>query len=638
MAKLAPVEIQSLSAPRLTDARVIRPPRGKRTLLSGMVIFGYVFLGLIAFWPSLPQIRQRIFSRDGDFTLSLWMLGWMAHAVTHFVNPFFSNSMFVPTGVNLAQNTQGPLLGLAAAPITLTYGPTVTANLLLILAMPASAAATFIVLRKWRVWGPAAALGGLVYGFSPYMIGQALGHPVLLFLPLPPLIAYTLVSILQRRGPDRRLGLQLGVLASAQFLVSPEIFASLVLMAGIGLMFVVLQNPHRAVQMAPHVIRPIGVAFAVCAVVLAYPIWMLLAGPQHDSGPTVPLLNAYHNDLLSFVIPGPLQKVSLGTHTTSSGLLAFVDPMEAGGYVGVPVLVATGLLAWRSRRSGRMQLSLALLASSALLSLGPFLYVRGTSTQVPLPFWIVGHLPLVDNLLPVRFSFETSACVAAIISFGLDDLRHGWRTNLQSDDKERSRARTVAAFIATCIVLALVVVTQLPRWPYGSVPARNAVAFFAAPAYGPVPTQRLPSDLIRIIPGGDPVTITFPYAYGHGSTHPLLWQAEASYRFRLLGGYAFHPNSSGQGTVYPYALEPNGLQRYLNLEQSAGPHLRLNSDVVDIARITISRYHVRLIIVDRGQAGAADVIDLFRRAVGAPGTSARGFTMWIVPRVPGAGT
>jgi hypothetical protein len=106
----------------------------------------------------------------------------------------------------------------------------------------------------------------------------------------------------------------------------------------------------------------------------------------------------------------------------------------------------------------------------------------------------------------------------------------------------------------------------------------------------------------------------------------------------LLGGYAFHPDSSGQGTVYPYALEPNGLQRYLNLKQSAGPHLRLNSDVVDIARITISRYHVRLIIVDRGQAGAADVIDLFRRAVGAPGTSANGFTMWIVPRAPGAGS
>jgi hypothetical protein len=636
MAKLAPVEIESPSAPQLTDARVIRPPRGKRTLLSGMVIFGYVFLGLIAFWPSLPQIRQRVFSRDGDYTLSLWMLGWMTHAITHFVNPFFSNAMFVPTGVNLAQNTQGPLLGLAAAPITLTYGPTVTANLILILAMPASAAAMFIVLRKWRVWGPAAALGGLVYGFSPYMIGQALGHPVLLFLPLPPFIAYTLVSILQRRGPDRRLGLQLGVLASAQFLVSPEIFASLGLMAGIGLVFVVLQNPHRAVQMTPQVLRPIGIAFAVCAVVLAYPVWMLLAGPQHDSGPTVPLLNAYHNDLLSFAVPGPLQKVSLGTHTTSSGWLAFVDPMEAGGYVGVPVLIATGLLAWRSRHSGRMQLSFALLASSAVLSLGPFLYVRGNSTHVPLPFWIVGHLPLVDNLLPVRFSFETSACVAAIISFGLDDLRHDWTTNRRLPDEKRSRPRASRAFIATCIALALVVVTQLPRWPYGSAPFA-ANFFFVSPAYGPAPTQRLPTNLSRIIPGRDPVTITFPYPYGHGSTPPLLWQAEGGYRFRLLGGYAFHPDPSGQGTVYPNALEPNGLQEYLS-SKLAYPHLQLTSNVIDAARTTISRYHVRLIIVDRHHAGAMDVIYLFRRALGAPGISAGGFTMWIVARAPGAGT
>ena len=45
--------------------------------------------------------------------------------------------------------------------------------------------------RRWRIWGPAAALGGLVYGFSPYMVGQATGHPVLLFLPLPPFIVWT---------------------------------------------------------------------------------------------------------------------------------------------------------------------------------------------------------------------------------------------------------------------------------------------------------------------------------------------------------------------------------------------------------------------------------------------------------------
>jgi hypothetical protein len=557
--------------------------------------------------------------------------------------------MFVPTGVNLAQNTEGPLLGLAAAPITLTYGPTVTANLLLLLAMPVSAAAAFIVLRKWRIWGPAAAVGGLVYGFSPYMIGQALGHPVLFFLPLPPFIVSTLVSILQRRGTDRRLGIQLGLLAAAQFLISPEIFVSIALMTGIGLVFVVLWNPRRAFQTAQRVVRPLGIALLVCVVLLAYPVWMLLAGPQHFSGSTYPLVNDYHNDLLSFVIPGPLQWNSLGTQTTSAGWLAVLDPMEAGGYVGIPVLLAVGLLAWRSRHSARMQLSLALLVSSAVLSLGPFLNVHGHATRFPLPFWIIGHVPLVDNLLPIRLSYETGACVAAVIAFGLDDLRRQTPgAKRHADDEGRSQWRTVRAGIATSVVLAVLLVTQWPQWPYGSAAGnapRNSFWVFAA-TYGPTPAQRLPTHLSQLIPVGDPVAITYPYVYGHGSTLPLLWEAEADYRFRLLGGYAFHPDQKGRGVVVPNALEPNALQVYLTTEESLlGPLYRaghaippLTTDLVATTRTTISRYHVGLIIVDRVQPAAADVMVLFRHALGAPTLSAGDFTMWIVPRAAVPGT
>ena len=40
---------------------------------------------------------------DGDYVLSAWFIGWVPHAIAHGLNPFFTNSMFVPTGVNLAQ-------------------------------------------------------------------------------------------------------------------------------------------------------------------------------------------------------------------------------------------------------------------------------------------------------------------------------------------------------------------------------------------------------------------------------------------------------------------------------------------------------------------------------------------------------
>jgi peptidoglycan/LPS O-acetylase OafA/YrhL len=57
------------------------------------------------------------------------------------------------------------------------------------------------------------------------MVGQSRDHIELIFVPLPPFIALTVVSILQRRGSPLRLGIQLGLLVTAQYLISPEITA-----------------------------------------------------------------------------------------------------------------------------------------------------------------------------------------------------------------------------------------------------------------------------------------------------------------------------------------------------------------------------------------------------------------------------
>ena len=409
--------------PRLTNPTVPTPPVLKRVLPAVAVIAAYLSLGLVAYWPALSGISDRTFSGEGDFTLTVWFLGWVPHALAHGLNPFFSNAMFVPTGVNLAQNTEAPLLGLLASPFTLAFGPLVTANLLMVLAMPVSATAALVVFRKWQVWGPAAALGGLIYGFSPYMVGQGLGHPVLMFLPLPPFIALTVVSIFQGRGPPGRLGIQLGLLVAAQYLISPELLGTVAVLTITALVFIALRNPMKVPELARIAMRPIGIALVVVFVLLAYPIWMLIGGPQHVAGPTFPFGNPYHNDLLSFVVHGPLQKVSLGTQTIWTGVYWVFNPTEAGGYIGVPLLIVTGILAWKSRHSARMQLSAALFISSALLSLGPFLVVHGRATSVPLPFWFLGHLPLIDNVIPIRISFEMDACLAAMIAFGLDDLR-----------------------------------------------------------------------------------------------------------------------------------------------------------------------------------------------------------------------
>jgi hypothetical protein len=145
--------VSSRAPPR--QASPVSPPARRLLRSSSAVIAVYALIGVAAFWPVYPGISQRLFGTDWDFTQSVWFLDWVPHALTHGLNPFFSNALMAPTGVNLAQNTASPLLGLIAAPFDLAFSPTVSANLLMLLAMPVSATAAFVVLRKWRVWGPA---------------------------------------------------------------------------------------------------------------------------------------------------------------------------------------------------------------------------------------------------------------------------------------------------------------------------------------------------------------------------------------------------------------------------------------------------------------------------------------------------
>lgn len=595
-----PVEIAPVTQP---------PRRGVSPTL--FVVVGYVLIGLLAYRPALHQLSQNLFSLYGDFTLTIWFLGWVPHALAHGLNPFYSHYLFVPTGVNLAQNTEGPLLGLVAAPITLAFGPLVTANLLLVTAMPLSATAAFVVLRKWQLWWPAAAVGGLIYGFSPYMVGQAVDHPVLLFLPLPPFIAFTIASILQRRGSPLRLGIQLGLLVAAQYLISQEVLATVAIFAMIAIVCIAACHPLNIPEMVRAGLAPAGIALGVAVALLAYPVWMLTAGPQHVNGSTFPIANPYHNDLLSFVVPGPLQKVSLGMGSLGTHLVGQSNPTETGGYIGIPLFVIIGIFAWRSRRSPRMQLATVLLIVAALLSLGPYLTVNGHLTHVPLPFWLLVHLPLLNNVLPNRISFEMDACIAAIVGFGLDDFRRIPRARKHSPSRRARRAWGGA--VAAGVTLAVVVVFQLPQWPNASGPA-----------------VVLPPEVLRAIPAGDPVAITYPYDAGL-ITEPMLWQAEGGFPFRLVGGYAYHPDASGRGTLVPTLLNPPDMEVFLwNREQQSlsDPSLPITPALAASTRETLSKYGVRVAIVDRSSGGSAQAMDLFREVLGPPKLSSGQFTLW----------
>ena len=160
----------------------------------------------------------------GDTSLFTWFLEWPAFAISHGLNPLYSTYLFHPSGINLLSNTAEVGLGVVLAPVTWLFGPIATLNVALTLSPFLSALAMYVLLRRWVSWAPAAFVGGLLYGFSPFVvISLTDAHLMLGHRRRAPLLVLCLDELFVRqRWRPWVTGLAIGVLALVQFSSGPR--------------------------------------------------------------------------------------------------------------------------------------------------------------------------------------------------------------------------------------------------------------------------------------------------------------------------------------------------------------------------------------------------------------------------------
>ena len=85
-----------------------------------------------------------------DVDLFAWYLRYAATAVSHGRLPaLFTTALNPPQGVNLMWNTSLLLPGILLTPVTLLAGPQTSLTVVLTLSLAGSAAALFLLLRRW---------------------------------------------------------------------------------------------------------------------------------------------------------------------------------------------------------------------------------------------------------------------------------------------------------------------------------------------------------------------------------------------------------------------------------------------------------------------------------------------------------
>jgi hypothetical protein len=485
-------------------------PRRRRPppqLLVLLVCLGLAVLLYAPAWASPTDTTVR--GGAGDPAIFIFFLRWVPSALGRGVDPLVTYHLNYPDGVNLMWNTSMPLPGLLLAPVTTVWGPVLTYNLLLALGYGLSAWCAYLAIRRFVSGHLAAAAGGLVYGFSPAMRSQA-SHPHMSAAFLAPLLLLVLHEILvDQRRPSWLAGAALGLLAGCQLLIGEELLAMTALIGFVLLLLLLLGNLRRLRDRVAHVLKAFAAALVVFAAIAAWPLAVQFAGPQRVHGDVQKTVRM--SDLTSFVLPDAQQALA------PAAAVRRTTGLGGSAYLGIPLLLVLTVLALRRWSDALVRVGVALLLTTAVLSLGPRLQVGRRVTDVPLPWALFQRLPLLDSLIPTRLAQLTALFAGLLLAVALHALARGGGSR-----------RILAAAVGLLILV--------PLWPARPVRAEPVAtpAFFTGAA-----VRELPRDDVALV-------LPFPYR----SSEAMTWQAEAGMWFRMPGGYIIIPRPDGRPRFY----------------------------------------------------------------------------------------
>lgn len=503
------MDLLSALPDRDQDGRVVVQRRVARGAAAGLIAV-YVASALAVVLLVGPGVLLGLgravvgFNPAHDFQIMTWSLEWWPWALAHGVNPLRTGLLWAPVGFSTLWMTTIPVVAALAAPLTLTVGPLVAYNVLMIAAVPLASGAAYLLCRELTGRSLPAVVGGLLFGLSPYMLGHTLSqHLDLVFVFPLPLVAFVAVRYVRGKTKWYRAVPALALLLLVQLGASFELFLDLSLFVALALVLAML----GAARWRRAVVRLAGVvvlAYAVLLPVLA-PIAVLGLTGSHAALRFAP--TSYAIDLANLVVPTPTQVLG-ALHAARAISVHFVGNVgEQDGYLGIPLLFIALLALVKEWRRGAWLVG-GLFLIAVTLSFGPLLTLGGRPLLAN-PFTLA-RLPLLRDALPARLSVFSALAASVLAALWIAQQRRRW--------------------LKWVVVVALAVSVLPNFWPPAELPGAWAISdeFGYVTAHvphgfvaDPVWTRLMrPGATVLVLPTGD-------------RTAASWWQVESGMRFAL---------------------------------------------------------------------------------------------------------
>jgi hypothetical protein len=380
---------------RAPGRALVTSPAGRHLALLAC----YVTVGIAVTWPRATYLADGKLQATRDAGVYVWDFWWMAHAVEHLTNPWYTRSIVAPMGVQLGYHALMPLEGVLMMPVTVLFGPSVSYNLLSILTPGLMCYAAYRVARLWLPTQTGAVFAGAFFGLSSvmawhawYQLNLAAGA---VFLPLALEAAVRLRRSEGGRGGGwGKQAVILGLVLGASLLTDQQSFVLVLIVVLAALVPWLISRAWRERATA-------AATAAVVSLLVASPQIAAMVAQTRSGGATIPAGTVASD----YVYSGTEFPNIFGVSPRAVRLgLTWLKPISYRGHTldGVltfglvlSVLAVVGLVvSWRRRSAWQLA---ALWLASAALALGAVLRI---GTHIYMPFAQTWHRVRLSGIMP----------------------------------------------------------------------------------------------------------------------------------------------------------------------------------------------------------------------------------------------
>ncbi|MCS6839912.1 MAG: hypothetical protein NZ699_10740 [Roseiflexus sp.] len=421
-----------------------------RTSAYTLPALGYLALSLIVMAPVLPVFSVAILGgpiAEVDGWQNVWNLWWAHRALTTPTNPFFTNLLFYPQGVDLTLQTLNISNGVLFLPVTALFGPIAAYNAAVLTALVLSGIGGYALALRVSGDRLAAFIGGAVFAFSPFHLTKIWdGQLEMITLQWAAFYAFFLLRAVEE------LRLRDALVAGVFLALTGYTSWYYLFFFGIyGLFFAAIWLAGAARERRVPMLRQL-VAVAGSGAALLMPL--LIAVPRAASAmlaisdpwfnPANPLdrILIRSANLFDLFLPNGLHPL------WGSAIEALVRTWHpyigawnvALGYTAL-ALAAVALALARTRAWRWAVIGLAAIA----LSLGPVVQIGIMRTTIPLPYQILLAIPGMELARrPSHFVVIATLTLAPLVALGLRELSA--RVSLRSGNAVMGVAAALIAF------------------------------------------------------------------------------------------------------------------------------------------------------------------------------------------------